>query len=226
MNRLALLAMVALGLAGCANSHVIEARAEAQVSYDGLIRVDNSRVEYFWVRPDVDYASYTKIVLADPEIEFRDPGRADDSPGGSTEEFPLSQADKKDLELTVKKIFLEELADNRYFTFVEEPGPDVLTLDVRLLDFVALVPKRLEPDDPSFVYFSSAGEMSLVVEAHDSITGEILIRAVERRAAGLAADGIHSSRRNGWAEIKPLASQWAGIIRERLDYIHEADTLF
>ena len=225
MNRLALLLVVAAVLAGCASSHVIDAGPEAQVSYDGLVRVDHSRVEHFWARPDVDYASYTKIVLADPVIEFRDPGRAG-STGGSTEEFPLSEADKKDLELTVKKIFLEALADNQYFTFVEEPGPDVLTLDVRLLDFVALVPKRIDPDDPSLVYFSSVGEMTLVVEAHDSITGEILARAVERRAAGIAAEGIHSSRRNGWAEIKPLARHWAGIIRERLDQIHEADTFF
>jgi hypothetical protein len=225
MNRSALLLVVAVALSGCASSHVIDAGPEAQISYDGLDRVDSSRVENFWARPDIDYASYTKIVLADPEIEFRDPGRADSS-GGSTKEFPLSEADKKSLELTIKYIFLEELANNQYFTFVEEHGPDVLTLDVRLLDFVALVPKRVEPDDPSVVYFSSVGEMTLVVEAHDSITGEILARAVERRAAGIAAEGIHSSRRNGWAEINPLARHWAGIIRERLDQIHEADTFF
>ena len=225
MNRLVLLILAVIAVNGCASSYVIDAGPEAQISYDGLDRVDSSRVENFWARPDIDYASYTKIVLADPEIEFRVPSRSD-TVGGSTEEFPLSEADQQSLVQTVKGIFLEELANNRYFTFVEDRGPDVLTLEVRLLDFVALVPKRIDPDDPSFVYFSSVGEMTLVVEAHDSITGEILARAVERRAAGIAAEGIHSSRRNGWAEIKPLARQWAGIIRERLDYIHEADTFF
>jgi hypothetical protein len=225
MTRLVLLTLAVIAVNGCASSHVIDAGPEAQISYDGLVRVDSSRVENFWARPDIDYASYTKIVLADPEIEFRAPSRSD-TVGGSTEEFPLSEADQQSLVLTVKGIFLEELADNRYFTFVEDRGPDVLTLDVRLLDFVALVPKRIDPDDPSFVYFSSAGEMTLVVEAHDSITGEILARAVERRAAGIAAEGIHSSRRNGWAEINPLARHWAEIIRERLDQIHEADTFF
>jgi hypothetical protein len=225
MNRLVLLIFAVIAVNGCASSHVIDAGPEAQISYDGLNRVDSSRVENFWARPDIDYASYTKIVLADPEIEFRAPSRSD-TVGGSTEEFPLSEADQQSLVQTVKGIFLEELANNRYFTFVEARGPDVLTLEVRLLDFVALVPKRIDPDDPSFVYFSSVGEMTLVVEAHDSITGEILARAVERRAAGIAAEGIHSSRRNGWAEINPLARHWAGIIRERLDQIHEADTFF
>ncbi len=52
------------------------------------------------------------------------------------------------------------------------------------------------------------------------------IDPIARRAAGGAFEGIHSSRKNGWAEIKPMARHWAGLIRERLDQIHEVGTVF
>jgi hypothetical protein len=225
MNRMGLLIVATVALVGCASSYVVDAGPEAAVTYDGLVPVDSSNVENFWAKPDVDYTSYTKVLLLPPEFEFR--MQDHDAEGRvSTEEFPLSEADKQSLAETVHGIFLEELASNQYFTFVEEPGPDVMSLEGRILDFVALVPKRGERDDSGEVYFSSVGEMTLVVEAHDSLTGEILVRAVERRAAGGAFEGIHSSRKNGWAEIKPVARHWAGLIRERLDQIHEVGTIF
>ena len=225
MNRMGLLIVATALLVGCASSYVVDAGPEAAATYDGLVPVDSANVENFWAKPDIDYTSYTKILLLTPEFEFRMQGRDAEGRVG-TEEFPLSDTDKQSLAETVGGIFLEELANKQYFTFAEEPGPDVMSLEVRILDFVALVPKRGERDDSGEVYFSSVGEMTLVVEAHDSLTGEILIRAVERRAAGGAFEGILSSRTNGWAEIKPMARHWAGLIRERLDQIHEAGTLF
>jgi len=204
---------------------VVDAGPEAELTYDGLVSVDSSNVENFWAKPGIDYASYTKVLLLEPEFEFRMQG-SDARGRASTEEFPLSEADKKSLAETVGGIFREELANKQYFVFVDEPGPDVMNLDVRILDFVALVPARGPRDDSGEVYFSSVGEMTLVVEVHDSLTGEILVRAVERRAAGGAHEGIHSSRKNGWAEIRPVARHWAGLIRERLDQIHEVGTIF
>jgi len=225
MNRLGLPVIAIVLLAGCASSYLVDAGPEAEATYDGLVPVDSARFENFWAKPDVDYTSYTKILLATPVFEFR--MQSSDAKGrAGTEEFPLSEADKQSLADTVRGVFCEELTGNQYFTLVETPGPDVLSVEGRFLDIVALVPKRGPRDDSGEVYFSSVGEMTLVVEAHDSITGEILVRAVERRGAGGAYEGIHSSRKNGWAEFKPVARHWARIIRQRLDQIHEVETVF
>lgn len=225
MNRLGLPVLAIVFLAGCASSYVVDAGLEAEVTYDGLVPVDSAGLENFWAKPDIDYTSYTKILLTPPVFEFRMQGT--DAKGRvGTEKFPLSDADKQSLAATVMEVFREELAGNQYFTLVDEPGPEVMSVEGRILDIVALVPTRGPRDDSGEVYFSSVGEMTLVVEAHDSLTGEILVRAVERRAAGGAYDGIHSSRRSGWSEFKPVARHWAGIIRQRLDQIHEVGTIF
>ena len=225
MNRLGLPVLAIVFLAGCASSYVVDAGLEAEVTYDGLVPVDSARLENFWAKPDIDYTSYTKILLTPPVFEFRMQGT--DAKGRvGTEKFPLSDADKQSLAATVMEVFREELAGNQSFTLVDEPGPEVMSVEGRILDIVALVPTRGPRDDSGEVYFSSVGEMTLVVEAHDSLTGEILVRAVERRAAGGAYDGIHSSRRSGWSEFKPVARHWAGIIRQRLDQIHEVGTIF
>ena len=225
MNRMGLLIVATVALVGCASSYVVDAGPEAEATYDGLVPVDSARLENFWAKPDVDYSSYTKILLLTPEFEFRMQG-SDAKGRVGTEEFPLSDADKQSLAETVRGVFREELTGNQYFTLVDEPGPDVMSLEGRILDIVALVPERGPRDDSGEVYFSSAGEMTFVVEAHDSLTGEILVRAVERRAAGGAYEGVHSSRKSGWTEFKPVARHWAGIIRQRLDQIHEVGTIF
>lgn len=225
MKRSALLLAVAILVGGCPSSRVIDAGPEAELTYDGLVPVDSAKVENFWAKPDIDYASYNKILLDCPEFEFRSQAHAGSSIGG-TKSVPLSLDDQVSLAKMVEGIFREELEDNQYFTLVEQPGPHVVSFECRILDIVALVPERRQPDEPEEVYFSSAGKMTLVVEAHDSMTGEIFVRAVERRAADIAPDGIRSSRRNGWAEFKPIARQWAVVIRERLDQIHELGTIF
>lgn len=225
MKRSALLLAVAILAGGCPSSRVIDAGPEAELTYDGLVPVESAKVENFWAKPDIDYASYNKILLDCPEFEFRASSHTRSSIGG-TVSVPLSLDDQVSFAKMVESIFREELEGNQHFTVVDEPGTDVMTLECTILDIVALVPERRQPDEPEEVYFSSAGKMTLVVEAHDSTTGEILARAVERRAADIAPDGIRTSRRNGWAEFKPIARQWAVILRARLDQIHELGTIF
>lgn len=95
-----------------------------------------------------------------------------------------------------------------------------MTVDVRLLDIVALVPQQ-DPGIPELPYLSSVGEATLVIEIHDSQSGKIRYRAVERRAARRSVGGVQSSRISGWAEIWPAARLWASVIRTQLDRIYD-----
>ena len=165
--------------------------------------------------------------MEEPELEFRAP-RQDNDGRARTIEVHLTEDDKQNLADTVERIFHEEMLKSRYFKPARESEPDVLRIRIRFIDIVALAPR--EPDaikdgmDASSIdsfFVSSVGEATLVGKFHDSVTGEILARVVERRAAGQSVGGVRGSRSSGWAEIVPGVQRWAKILREDLDDIHD-----
>ena len=78
MNRLIIFGAV-LAVASCASEPTIQTGPNAEVTFDGLHRVDNSAFKDAWVDPDIDFSRYNKIlpggafyqqpfVIADPAI--------------------------------------------------------------------------------------------------------------------------------------------------------------
>ena len=208
----------ALTLAGCMTQPTMQTGPDAEVSFDGLVRLDRSNFGSAWVKPDIDLARYNAIIVADPEFEFRTVQLLENR-GSRTAELPLPQADKNSLIDTVHETFVAELARSQHFAIATEPGPDAIIVRIRLLDVVALVPRQ-SVDVPEEPWSSSVGEGTLVLEVHDSLSGEILYRSVQRRAARATVGGATGSRMNSWAEIKPAARGWAKVIREQLDRMH------
>lgn len=215
----------AMLLAGCSQSTVMST-PEADVTYDGLVRREQSTIQNVWIREDIDLASYSRYIL-EVDLEFRVP-RGDDGQA-RTREFPLTEADKQSLTEVVENTFRKELQNSRYFTESQATGPDVGLIHIRLMDIVALKPN--EPGNrvgdneeiagSAFGVVSSVGEATLVGEIFDSQTGEIIARFVERRAGRQAVGGVSSSRASGWREIVPGIERWGRIVREDMDAIHD-----
>jgi hypothetical protein len=117
----------------------------------------------------------------------------------------------------VSEVFREELQMIERFEIVDEPGPDVLVVLGGLLDVVSYV-----PPDPvggrSYVFLSSVGDATLVLELRDSETGTILARSVDRRAAEAIGSTLQDSNRvTNSAEVRRLIRHWASRLREGLD---------
>ena len=64
------ISVVAL-LAGCTPTPTIQQGPDAEVTFDGLVRIDNSRFDSAWIDPDVDLSQYDKIMAGGAEFEFR-----------------------------------------------------------------------------------------------------------------------------------------------------------
>ncbi|MEO1204202.1 MAG: DUF3313 domain-containing protein, partial [Pseudomonadota bacterium] len=67
------------------------------------------------------------------------------------------------------------------------------------------------------------GEATLVLELRDSLSGETIYRAVDRRRAE-TANGMQMQRSNSvttWVEVRRLARRWAVRLREGLDSVHD-----
>ena len=120
---------------------------------------------------------------------------------------------------TVTAVFAEELTSVKGFTVTEEKGADTLILIGGLHDIVSRVPPDLVGRGE--IYLSSLGEATLVIEARDSLSGETIFRAVDRRAAERMGDMINVNSVTTMSEVKRWARRWAMRLREGLESIHE-----
>ena len=221
MQRLISLAAV-LVIAGCATDPSIQSGPNAETTFDGLVRIDHARFEAAWIDPDVDLKKYNKIIPGGAEFEFRSVQKMSASAArrSNEKEFWISDKNKQRLVDTVTEVFTEELQKSEHFTVTDEPGPDALIIVGGLHDIVSQVP----PEDVgrSEVWLRSVGEATLVIELRDSLSNEVVYRAVERRAAENAGDQmIRANTATTWAEVRRWARRWAVRLREGLDSIHE-----
>ena len=197
----------------------IQTGPDAELSFDGLHKVDNSLADVAWARPDFDISGYSKILPVSAGIEYRqvkDRGRSmmARSQGGP---YFIDDKARRQFEALVAEVFTEELQKLERYEIVDEPGPDVLMVHGGLLDVTSYV-----PPDPvggrSYIYLSSVGEATLVLELRDSETGTILARSVDRRAAETIGDTFtRSNSVTNSAEAKRLIRHWATRLREGLD---------
>ena len=180
----------------------------AEVTFDGLHRVDDAAMDAAWVKPNLDLGHYRKLMLLPAGMSFKDADRH------STSEFPLSEKQKQQLRDTVLAVFVEELGKLQRFELTDRPGRDVLQVRGAILDVVSHVPP--DPVGRGGFVLKSLGEATLVVELRDSMSDEILARAVDRRSASSTLPRRSNAVTN-LAEVRSAARRWAAQLRQRLE---------
>lgn len=216
------IAVLAVVAAGCAGEPTVDKSPGAELTFDGLAPVRNSAFRNAWVDPDVDLTSYDKIILVPAEFEFRAVKKTpmvSSIRRGSQTEFWINDENRQRLVETVTAIFGEELGKSKHFTITEEPGPDTLVIIGALHDIVSRVPPELV--GAGEIYLASVGEATLVLELRDSMSGETIYRAVDRRKIERPGDVVEANVVTTWAEVRRWARRWATRLRDGLDYIHD-----
>jgi hypothetical protein len=207
-------------LAGCAATPEFQTGPDAEVTHDGLTRLDKTVLDTVWARTDIDLTGYNKIKFEGVGIEFRPvdgpySGKAGPSSvriSSSNSEFQLDEQTKALVKEEISSAFVEELAQSDKYEVVDEPGPDVLLLRAGLLDVISRVPPT--PMGRSSVYLDSVGDATLVLELRDSTSDAILVRAVDRRAAERPKGSLmESTTASNRADVRRLGRRWASIIR-------------
>jgi len=207
-------------LAGCQTAApTIQSGSDAEQSFDGLHKVDNSKADTAWARPDFDLSGYTKIMLANTGIEYRqvkNRGRTRIE-RSKTGPFIINDSNRAKFETLVNTVFKEEIQEIKKFSIVDKKGPDVLLINSGLLDVISYVP----PDavgGRSHIFLSTVGDATLVLELRDSETNTILARSIDRRAAETIGHQFKVSNAvTNATEVKRLIRFWARRLRESLD---------
>ena len=205
---------------GCASEPAtIQQGEDAEVSFDGLHKVDNAQSDSAWARPDFDISSYSKIMLVGAGIEYTpetNKGRTsrDRNRGGP---YFIDDKTRVKFEELVANTFRDEISKIGHFTLVDEPGPDVMIIWGGLLDVTSYVP----PDNlsgRSEIFISTVASATLVLELRDSETNTILARSVDHRAAERQSGVMTNSNSvTNASEVRRLIRFWAKRLRDGLD---------
>ncbi len=222
MKRLLSIALV-LSLVACASEPTIQTGPDAEITFDGLVRIDNSAFSNAWIDPDVDLTQYTKIMPGGAEFEFRAVKKSTSASmarRANESEYWISDENKEKVREIVTLAFREELLQSEHFEFANTRGPDTLIIVGGLHDIVSRVPPDIVGRGE--IYLASVGEATLILEARDSLSGETIYRAIDRRSAEQAGGRLTMSNAVRTAsEVRRLAKRWASRLRVGLDSIHE-----
>lgn len=181
------------------------------VNIEGLAQVQARNFEVALARPGVRFNEYDKVRVSELELAFRTPDRAQN-------EFPLGEDQKTRLRAAMATAFGKELGNLQSVEVVNDPGPAVLDLNVRVQDIVASSPgRRVGAMGRASFAIETAGEMTLVIELRDSQSEEVLVRVFDRQAvegaAMLQGDAVIST----WEGVERLVARWAARVASGLD---------
>lgn len=216
-------ALLLLVAAGCSSAPAFQQGEDAELTHDGLTRIDNTVMDAVWARTDIDIRGVTKIMFEGVGVEYRAVSGPYSGRAGTTSvrrssqtEFQLDAETRALFEQEIRSAFLEEMGRSNVFTIVDEPGPDVLLIRGGLLDVISRVPP--ETVGRSRMFIDRVGEATLVLEIRDSESNAILVRAVDRRAAERTGQQmVESNRATNRAEVRRLGRRWATILSSGLE---------
>lgn len=225
IRKCAVLVIFSAAIVGCASGPATFQEGEdAEVTFDGLTRMENTIMDVVWARRDIDLTSFNKVMLQGAGFEYRPVSGPVGGREGTTSmrrsshtEFQIGPNTREIFEAEISAAFVEALSATDKYTIVDEPGPDVLLVRGGLLDIVSRVPP--EPTGRSQIWIDSVGEATLVLELRDSVSNAIFARAVDRRAAQRQGQMMESNTVTNRAEVRRLGRRWGDMLRTGLEAV-------
>jgi hypothetical protein len=198
-------------------SNVCAAQQERpQTTIEGLQLVEDSKLATVYAQADVDWSHYQKIYLDDPFIAFKKNWQRDQNKNnpGKINSDDMARI-KIELSSMFIKVFSETLEEGGY-DLVLEPGDDVLLIRPAIIGLNVISPDANASGD-SRTYSESAGEMTLHMELYDSLTGDILAKALDRQEDRKTGYFEWKDRVTNRAAANRIMQVWANVLKEGLD---------
>ncbi|GIU53901.1 DUF3313 family protein [Shewanella sp. KT0246] len=215
--------LLLLTIVGCSSAPAtLQQGPDAEITKDGLVKVDNSKLELSYVKPGVNWRQYTKLyfvptkVTNDHPADYRAP-RIDRQTDGAfaTYDLPQESLDKMAVQFskTVKDVFNSE----QPFELVSSKGPNTLIVETAVSDIRLSAPvenSRRSYNSMGATYTQNSGSMVLLAVLKDGQTGDVLAKAADR------AMGFDQWRQNtkvfNWGDVKTVYRRWVTDFKNAL----------
>ena len=196
---------------------IAEEKTAPEVTIDGLHLVKDTKMALVYAKPDVDLSHYKRFYIVEPKVAFEKNWLRGQN------RIPNQLVRKEDM-LRIKTelaelftdVFKKELQNDGGYTLADAPDEDVLIILPAIVDLDVI-----SPDTPGTrnqrSLIASVGSMMLYMELIDSVTGDKLVKAIDKKYDRTPVrTGIRNAVRNETAAQDMLA-EWAELLRKALD---------
>jgi len=207
-------------LAGVFCLPVHAANERLPLTMDGLQLLPKSKLAAVYADPEADLAVYDSLLLLDAQVAFKKNWQRDINQG---KPFNVRNEDvlriRKEMAAQFHEIFTQAL-ESAGFRLVSEQSPGSLIIRPAILDLNIRSPANAGPTTTRNIS-ESAGDMTLYLELRDSITGDVLAKAMDfqfdrSNITTFMMDSTRNERAarrilSGWAEVLVNGLEEAGV---------------
>jgi hypothetical protein len=190
-----------------------------ETSTEGLTLVEKSRSGHLYTNTDADWSNYRRINLEAASVAFRKNWQRDQN-RYHPHKVRNDDVDKIKNELTqlFDEVFIAELSENGGYEIVKETGEDVLVIKPAITELDIAAPDTMRAYR-SRSFTQEAGRMTLNIEIFDSVTGDLLEQARDRKRVPYRHWFQWTNRVTNRADAQRMMSAWARQLRARLDEV-------
>jgi len=221
MDRRSFAALAAIAFAAPA-APALAATAKPPTSWDNLVLVNSKKLQAVYLLPGADFRQYTKVQLDPADVAFaKDWQRNQNSTAvGLSRRITDEDAQKiaEQVRTGFDDIFAKAYADAGY-PVVTAPAHDVLRVRTGVANLTIDAPDT-GSIGRSRSYSVQAGGATLILEVRDSLSGAVLGRAIDSRAAGDQFASMRTSVSNR-ADFSRLFKSWANASTNGLATLKE-----
>jgi len=206
------------GYATCSNAQPEEGPpvSDADITADGLHRVDPALMPGAWIRPEADLSLYTRAVVMPTVVLFREMDKPSQNAWADRNRsvFPVSETMQRRLRATFGESFNDAMKAQRSYDVGRELGRDVVLVRAYMTDVTTGVPLSLAGSNVVSVRW--IWEANLTVELRDSMSNELLarLRSRERVDGPVDADRI-------WGLAPQIMRRWSMRMIAQLDELSD-----
>jgi len=189
-----------------------------EYTVEGLKLVPGTKdIATVWAKPGVDLSTYKRFYIVEPYVAFRKNWQQDQNRGHPSLRVKVSDMEdiKRDLKELFMEVFTEELLGAGY-AFSEVRAEDVLIIKPAILDLDVNAPD-IQSSSQTDILTASAGSMTLYMELYDSVTEDLLVKAVDPTSDRDASIMHWQTSVANRAAAKRMMKPWAEALRRGFD---------
>lgn len=192
---------------------------DSNPQFENLVLVDDSQVAKAFVDPNADFSVFKRVMMLDTFVAFRSGWERDQRRG--TRGIRITASDMERIKTRVSElfnsVFIEVLEENDGFEVVTEPDYDVLLIRAAIIDLDVTAPDT-STAGRSRTYTADSGAATLYIELYDSVSGQIIGRALDRQAARNPGSVMRwTTRASNTSDARRVFRGWATQLRTFLD---------
>ena len=195
------------------------------ITVDGLHRVPDSKLAIVYAEPGADLGPYNRVNLMQAYVAFKKNWERDQR-RSSAQPLRISSKDiekiKDTLSAEFHEVFKNALVDAGY-ELTEEAADDVMIVRPAVINLDVNAPDTMSAGR-STTFTSSAGEMTLYIELYDSVTGDIIAKALDRRLDRNSGFYTWTNSVTNRAAADRILKGWAKVLVEALNEARSYDT--